>query len=34
MWDHSLSNMYAVATGLYLIGLINFYWLEKAFDSH
>jgi hypothetical protein len=34
MWSHSLSNMYTVATGLYLLGLINFYWLEKAFDSH
>ncbi len=28
------SVKYTVATGLYLIGLVNFYWLEKAFDSH
>jgi hypothetical protein len=34
LWGYTLSNMYTVTTGLYLIDLINFYWLEKAFDSH
>jgi hypothetical protein len=26
MWGYTLSNMYTVATGLYLIDLINFYF--------
>jgi hypothetical protein len=31
--SHHISNMYVITTELYLVGLMNFHWLEKYFIS-